>query len=132
MLTPGQRNYTIPDPTLTDKGKAQCRSLRDSFKYHDIINLVLTSPLRRTIQTAALSFGPILKRDVQFLAVPEAQEVGDHGSDTGLSPQELKEELPRLFQEGELEFDIGKLNLDAVKEGWNNKVRISGHVLLFG
>jgi hypothetical protein len=84
----------------------------------------LTSPLRRTIQTAALSFGPVLKRDVQFLAVPEAQEVGDHASDTGLDPENLREELSKLFPGDELEFDINKLNIDAVKEGWNCKVSV--------
>jgi broad specificity phosphatase PhoE len=116
------RNYDIPDPTLTEKGKAQCRELRNSFQHHDTINLVVTSPLRRTIQTASLSFGPVLARDVRFLAIPEAQEVGDHASDTGLPPNELKKQLEgELFAENELEFDIKKLNLDAVKDGWNAK-----------
>jgi broad specificity phosphatase PhoE len=96
--------------------------LRDSFKHHDKIDLVLTSPLRRTIQTAALSFGPVLKRDVPFIAVPEAQEVGSHRSDTGLAPQKIKEELATLFSDDDLEFNIKKLNLDAVKDGWNSKV----------
>lgn len=118
-----QRNYTIPDPALTAKGKSQCQELSKSFKHHETIDLVLTSPLRRTIQTAALSFGPTLSRDVQFIAVPEAQEIGDHASDTGHPPNELKKLLPKMFADGELEFDINKLDLDAVKEGWTSKVR---------
>jgi hypothetical protein len=122
MYIPTQRDFTIRDPVLTDKGRAQCRALSASFKHHDSINLVVTSPLRRTIQTAALSFGPVLARDVPFLAIPEAQEVGDHASDTGLPPKELKAELAQLFAKDQLEFDIKKLNLDAVTEGWTSKV----------
>lgn len=111
---------------LTEKGKGQCADLCKRFKYHNDINLVVTSPLRRTIQTASLSFGPVLARDdVPFIAVPEAQEVGDHLSDTGTEVEKLKEQLKGgLFQEGELKFDIGKLDLGHVQEseGWTTKV----------
>lgn len=87
---------------------------------------MVTSPLRRTIQTASLSFGPVLARnDVPFIAVPEAQEVGDHLSDTGLPVERLKQELAGdLFEKYELDFDIRKLNLDHVCEGWTSKVRL--------
>ncbi|KAF2744651.1 phosphoglycerate mutase family protein-like protein [Sporormia fimetaria CBS 119925] len=115
------RDLTLLDPVLTEKGKGQCRDLRNSFQHHSEIDLVLTSPLRRTIQTAALSFGPTLSRDIPFVAVPEAQEVGHHRSDTGLAPSELQKELDTLFANDALDFDIKKLNLDAVKEGWNGK-----------
>ncbi|KAF2650927.1 phosphoglycerate mutase family protein-like protein [Lophiostoma macrostomum CBS 122681] len=117
------QDYTLPDPVLTEKGEDQCRKLQDSFLYHETIELVLASPLRRTIQTAALSFGPTLARnDVTFIAVPEAQEVSDMGSDTGSAPNELKGYLAKLFADGTLDFDIKqKLDLSLVKEGWNVK-----------
>lgn len=39
---------------------------------------MLASPLRRTIQTASLSFGPVLARkEVPFMLLPLLQEVSD-------------------------------------------------------
>jgi broad specificity phosphatase PhoE len=50
------------------------------------VDIVFASPLRRTIQTASLSFGPTLARkDVPFVLLPALQEVGDMGSDTGIA-----------------------------------------------
>lgn len=116
------RNYTILDPLLTLKGKHQCRKLRNSFEYHKDIDLVVASPLRRTIQTAALSFGPTLERnDVPFLALPIAQEVSNAGADTGLEPEQLKASLTNLFDDDQLEFDVlQKLDLSNVEEGWTS------------
>ncbi|KAF2274086.1 phosphoglycerate mutase family protein-like protein [Westerdykella ornata] len=114
-------NPNILDPLLTPEGKDQCRALCESFQDHDKIDLVVTSPLRRTIQTASLSFGPVLARSVPFVAVPEAQEVGSHNSDKGLPPAQLKEELKTLFEGDDLGFDINKLDLSNVKDGWNSK-----------
>jgi hypothetical protein len=87
--------------------------------------------LRRTIQTAALSFGPTLARkEVPFVLVPALQEVGDIGSDTGIADtaEDLKQLLPSLFEEGELEFDLGKIDASDVKKGWNSKVSPSHRV----
>jgi hypothetical protein len=119
-----KHDYTLPDPILTKQGEEQCRELRESFPYHNIVELVLASPLRRTIQTAALSFGPTLARDdVPFIAIPGAQEVSDMESDTGSSPNALKSYLGDLFVNQSLGFDIKeKLDLTLVNEGWNIKV----------
>jgi hypothetical protein len=125
LLIVFQQNYTLPDPLLTEKGKGQCKTLCEEFKLHDTIGLVLASPLRRTIQTAALSFGPTLAReDVPFIAVPEAQEVSDSGSDTGSPAKRLPQLIREAFSEGELPFDISKLNLDRVKDDWDSKVYV--------
>lgn len=119
-----KRNYTILDPLLTPKGKQQCRELRDAFSHHNVVDLVVASPLRRTIQTAALSFGPTLAREnVNFLALPVAQEVSNAPADTGLEPEELKTSLISLFNGDQLEFDVHqKLDLCNVEEGWTSKV----------
>ncbi|RZM26732.1 MAG: hypothetical protein EOO88_15930 [Pedobacter sp.] len=45
------------DAVLTPKGKEQCRTLSAAFRHHKEVDIVFASPLRRTIQTAALSFG---------------------------------------------------------------------------
>ncbi|KAF2133664.1 phosphoglycerate mutase-like protein [Dothidotthia symphoricarpi CBS 119687] len=114
----------IRDATLTEEGKAQCRQLHDTFAYREIIDLVLSSPLRRAIQTTVLSFGPTLSRKkVPYLLLPEAQEVSGFTCDVGHTKQELLQDLPDLFANEPLQFDREKINLDAVKEGWNSKTR---------
>ncbi|PSN73476.1 PGAM-domain-containing protein [Corynespora cassiicola Philippines] len=116
------RNYAIPDPPLTAKGKGQCHDLQTKFQYHDTIDLVLASPLKRTIQTAALSFGPTLARpEVPFVLEPRLQEVSSSGCDVGTSLPELKAAIPEIFADDDLPFDLSKINYDAVHEGWNNK-----------
>jgi broad specificity phosphatase PhoE len=108
---------------LTAKGKSQCRALQNSFQHYNDIDVVLASPLRRTIQTASLSFGPVLARnEVPFVLLPLLQEVSDMGCDTGSSPDELKEAIPNLFSEDHVKFDLSKIDFSEVKEGWNNKV----------
>jgi phosphohistidine phosphatase SixA len=63
---------------LTAKGKSQCLALQATFKHHNDIDLVLASPLRRTVQTASLSFGPVLaKKEVPFVLLPMLQEVSN-------------------------------------------------------
>lgn len=125
-LTDLQQNYTLPDPLLTEKGKGQCKTLCEEFKFHDTIGLVLASPLRRTIQTAALSFGPTLARqDVPFIAVPEAQEVSNTPSDTGSPAKQIPQLVRDAFSQGELQFDISKLNLDRVMDDWDSKVHVA-------
>jgi broad specificity phosphatase PhoE len=76
--TEGENNiddaHWIPDAILTPKGKQQCVQQRKTFPYHNTISIVMSSPLRRVIRTAALSFGSTLKRpDVQYLLVPIGQ-----------------------------------------------------------
>jgi broad specificity phosphatase PhoE len=120
-----QHNYAIRDAVLTAKGKEQCRALCAAFPYHNDVDIIFASPLRRTIQTAALSFGPALSRkDVPFVLHPSLQEIGDMGSDTGLADtkEDLKQILPELFAEGEVAFDLEKIDASAVTKGWNIKV----------
>ncbi|KAH7093373.1 histidine phosphatase superfamily [Paraphoma chrysanthemicola] len=118
-------DYSIRDAVLTPKGKEQCRALSSTFKYHQEVDIIFASPLRRTIQTAALSFGPALSRpDVPFVLHPALQEVGDMGSDKGIadSKEDLKRLLPELFADDKLGFDIEKIDASGVMEGWNSKV----------
>ncbi|KAL2432608.1 hypothetical protein ABEF95_013966 [Exophiala dermatitidis] len=64
------RNW-IHDARLTDKGKAQCRELRDNFPDHERISAVICSPLRRAVQSAAIAFAPAINRErVEFIAHP--------------------------------------------------------------
>lgn len=118
------RNYDIRDAVLTQKGKDQCRALRSTFAHHNSIDIVFASPLRRTIQTAALSFGPTLARnEVPFVLLPLLQEVSNIGCDVGIADTaaDVTRLLPELFKDGELEFDINKIDPSAVTKGWNSK-----------
>ncbi|KAF2689834.1 phosphoglycerate mutase-like protein [Lentithecium fluviatile CBS 122367] len=113
---------TLHDPLLTPLGKSQCTHLRRTYPHHSTISLILSSPLRRTIQTAAYSFAPALEREeVKFVCLPELQEVGDCASDTGTDVHKLGEAVAEMFRgEGEeFEWVGGKVDLSLVGEGWN-------------
>ena len=72
---------------------------------------MVASPIKRTLYTALIAFGPVLKeKKLKVIALPELQETSDLPCDTGSSP----EELGKLF-EGE------NVDLDLVKPGWNSK-----------
>ena len=117
------RDYTIPDPLLTPKGKQQCADLSAVFPHHATANLVVASPLRRTVQTASYSFGPTLKRDeVPFLLMPVLQEVSDSGADTGTDPSLLEKAYEEMFEGEDLGFDPKKIDRSQVTDGWNCNV----------
>lgn len=106
-------NHVILDPLLTDLGHEQCAKLRDTFPFHEKIDLVTASPLRRTIYTALESFEPVFKThpEMKLIALPDTQETSDVPCDTGSEPQVLREE-----------FSGKPVDLDLVHEGWNNNV----------
>ena len=101
----------MPDPKLTPFGDSQCRQLRKNFPRHDPIDLLVCSPLRRTIYTTLISFQPdIEQRGLQVIALPELQEVGDWPCDTGSDVAVLREEL-----EGQ------PVDLSRIPDDWNSK-----------
>jgi hypothetical protein len=92
------------------------------------VETVFASPLRRTIQTAALSFGPTLARkEVPFILLPGLQEVGNIESDTGIAdtPEDLRQILPALFAEDKLTFELEKIDSSALTQGWNSKASMA-------
>ncbi|KAL2217571.1 histidine phosphatase superfamily [Thermoascus aurantiacus ATCC 26904] len=108
-------NHVLPDPLLTELGQEQCRTLRDTFPYHDRVELVTASPLRRTLYTALLGFEPVFhaRRGMKLIALPEAQETSDVPCDCGSDPEALRREF---VEEKGLPVD-----LERVEEGWNSK-----------
>ena len=104
-----ENNY-MEDPKLTPFGDLQCRLLRQNFPRHEPIDLLVCSPLRRTIYTTLISFQPeIEQRGLKVIALPELQEVGDWPCDTGSDIAILREEL-----EGK------PVDLSRVPDDWNN------------
>ncbi|KAI4723779.1 PGAM-domain-containing protein [Aureobasidium sp. EXF-10728] len=118
-----QHDDSIPDALLTPHGKSQCRDLSASFSHHDSVALIVSSPLRRALQTAVHAFTPALHRDgVKVLLQPMAQEMNAFACDIGTN----RDELERQVKAGELwDVKVGvsneKVDFDAVEEGWNSK-----------
>ena len=103
-------NHVMPDPSLTPFGKEQCRGLAEKFPYHDSIDLLVASPLRRTIYTALLGFKPEIDRGMTVIALPEVQETADVPCDTGSNIDVLQDEMKQ-----------NPVDLSRVAEGWNSK-----------
>ena len=103
-------NQSMHDPSLTVLGEEQCRYLMEDFPYHQHVDLLVASPLRRTIYTTLLGFKPVITRGLRILTLPEAQEVADLPCDTGSDVKLLKEE----FHNQPVDFSL-------VHDGWNSK-----------
>ncbi|KAF8859758.1 phosphoglycerate mutase family protein-like protein [Acephala macrosclerotiorum] len=117
-------NFYVPDATLTPYGRTQCQHLQQTFPHHSSVEIVLSSPLRRAIQTAIHSFSPALLRpEVKFLLVPLAQEISAKPCDVGHEREDLEKELKRLLsEEGKEEgFDPKRIDYSILEEGWSLK-----------
>lgn len=107
-------NHSIPDPLLTPLGEEQCANLQKKFPYHSSVDLVVASPLKRTIYTALLGFcDDIAQKDLRVIALPELQETSDLPCDTGSDFEELRRE-----------FEGKPVDLSLVKGGWNSKAGV--------
>lgn len=113
-------NHSLPDPDLTPLGESQCATLSKVFPTASCfssppkITHLVASPLRRTLYTCLLSFPGEVERGLVVKALPELQETSGLPCDTGSEPAKLKEE----FGSGRF---AGTVDLELVKEGWNNK-----------
>ena len=75
------------------------------------IDLVVASPLKRTLNTALIAFEPVLKeKGLNVIAMPELQETSDLPCDTGSSLEVLAKE-----------FEGKPVDLNLVKPGWDSK-----------
>lgn len=79
------------------------------FPNQDSIELLVTSPLRRTICTTRLGFRSAVNRGIKIIALPELQETGDLPCDTGSDVEVLWKEF------GE------SVDLNLIDENWNIK-----------
>ena len=103
--------HALHDPALTPVGEEQCRTLKKKFPNMHSIDLVVASPLKRTLNTALIAFEPVLKeKGLNVIALPELQETSDLPCDTGSSPELLAKE-----------FEGKPVDLSLVKPGWDSK-----------
>ncbi|KAK4866179.1 hypothetical protein LT330_008520 [Penicillium expansum] len=104
-------NHHLPDPELTPLGEEQARALGASFPALENIQLILSSPLRRTIQTALLAFpSHVGDGSLQVIAWPEVQEASDLICDTGRDLLDIKAEFEKL-----------PVDFTMVEPGWHIK-----------
>lgn len=105
---------TVPDAPLTELGKKQAASLAPYLRQlQNEVDLVVSSPLKRTLQTTKLAYAPAIERLGglgKVICLPEAQECNDFPCDTG-SPREVLESDPEFAG-----FDLSRLTQD-----WTSK-----------
>ena len=104
-------NHSIHDPLLTPLGEEQCHQLQKNFPNPQNIDLVVASPLKRTMYTALIGFDSVIKqKGLKVLAMPELQETSDLPCDTGSREEEIA-----------VEFEGKPIDLRLVMPGWNDK-----------
>ncbi|KAL1994208.1 hypothetical protein VTN49DRAFT_2877 [Thermomyces lanuginosus] len=108
--------YLIHDPRLTEAGIAECKALESRFPYQSSIELIVSSPLRRAVQTSLCSFQPAINRGVKIVVLPELQETSDVACDTGSEVSKLEQEF------GDIVGPKGKVvDLSLLDDNWHIK-----------
>lgn len=95
-------NHNLPDPELTPLGEEQARELGATFPSLRDVHLILSSPLRRAIQTALLAFPSQIKDGLQVVAWPEVQEASDLICDTGSDLRDIE----AVFEKSPVDFSL--------------------------
>jgi broad specificity phosphatase PhoE len=116
LIRHGQSTFNVPphdasikDPYLTSIGRQQAEDLGKIFPYP--VDLIVCSPLHRTLYTALSAFGHVLKtNNKKIIAIPELQELSKYPCDTGSSLQDLK-----------TEFREYPVDLSLVHRTWDSK-----------
>lgn len=103
------KDFSRRDPELTRLGSEQAEILCRTFPYSDRVGLVVTSPLRRTIQTTLLAFANVLDKSyydegtgkgidggAELVLDPDLQERSSLPCDTGSDRRALEIAFPSL------------------------------------
>jgi len=103
--------YHLPDPGLTPLGETQCHQLSKAFPSEPPVDLLVSSPLKRTIQTTLLGFKKQIENGIKVELLAELQETTGKPCDTGSSRDDLEKE--ELFK---------GLDFSGLPDDWNSKV----------
>ncbi|KAI0545980.1 histidine phosphatase superfamily [Xylaria curta] len=96
----------LRDPSLSNVGINQSRLIRNTFPYMNQVRAIVSSPLRRAIQTAQIAFEPILAPGLQITTSQVL--LGLHGT-----PEFLGSPWEDLREEFGLDIDVRGLH-----NGW--------------
>ncbi|MCJ1389736.1 hypothetical protein MMC18_002593 [Xylographa bjoerkii] len=92
--------YHIPDPPLSELGVSQCAALQNHLQQNlelaQRIELIVVSPMRRTLQTAQIALRWLITRGVPVLPSADWQENSDSPCDTGSTIDVLAKEYPTI------------------------------------
>ncbi|KAK4225987.1 histidine phosphatase superfamily [Podospora fimiseda] len=94
------RDYTIHDPPLSELGRAQCLDLKSNLvpkiPSQLDVELIIVSPMKRTIETALIAFPELINRGVPIVAHAGWQENSSQCCDIGSSLNDLPAEFPQV------------------------------------
>ncbi|KAB2571557.1 Histidine phosphatase superfamily clade-1 [Lasiodiplodia theobromae] len=100
------KDYSIPDPVLSQLGLQQCTELRDHLRQGkerpqvselaERAELIVVSPMRRTLQTALLGLDWLVEKGVPLRPDAGWQENSDKPCDTGSPVSVLQKEFPSV------------------------------------
>ena len=80
------------DALLTPLGETQCHELSKEFPPEPPVGLLVSSPLKRTIQTTLLGFKKQVESGIKVELLAELQEVSEAPCNTGSSRDDLEKE----------------------------------------
>ncbi|KAK2590924.1 hypothetical protein QQS21_011385 [Conoideocrella luteorostrata] len=109
-------SHHLLDPELTSLGEEQARALGAGFPEVENIQLILSSPLKRAIQTALLGFPAQIEGGLQVLPWPEIQEASALPCDTGKGLPDIKAE----FQHLPVDFQLVEPDWHIKQDKWAN------------
>ncbi|KAK2628166.1 hypothetical protein QTJ16_002812 [Diplocarpon rosae] len=95
------QHNNIPDPALTDRGFGQqcselAQHLQNELPLAQEVELIVVSPMRRTMQTAQQALGWLMARGVPVMLRAEFQENSSKPCDTGTSIAIMEKEWPQF------------------------------------
>ncbi|KAJ2905519.1 phosphoglycerate mutase-like protein [Zalerion maritima] len=94
------KEYDIPDPVLSELGEKQCIDLREKLKTVlptvGKVDLIMSSPMRRTLQTAKLGLNWLIESGLKIEANADWQENSAKPCDTGTNVSELAKDFPNV------------------------------------
>lgn len=116
------QDFSRIDPELTLFGSQQADTLGRTFPYPEKVSLIITSPLRRTIQTTLLAFTNVLHKRYYV----EGSEHGVEGGAELLIDPDLQERSALPCDTGSdqpaLEIVFPGLDFSTLHSGWPSKV----------
>jgi len=90
-------DYSIHDPELSPLGQNQANDAIENIKNIPSIDLIVCSPLIRTLQTYLLVFNH--RQNIPLIIHPDLQEVSNEPCDIGSPLNDLKIKFPSLSNE---------------------------------